>query len=321
MATVSIIIATFNRAAMLDRCLTHLSQQRFASGDEVVVADNGSTDGTAAVVARHATAFPVVLTRILAVTPGKSNALNAALTAAHGDILAFTDDDVAVGPEWLATLRRTFDDATVTLAGGPVNPLWERPAPAWLRAMGGDHSRLAAPIGLLDYGPSPAPLGPRTLLGANMAIRRSVLLDLGGFATHLGKLRGTLLSGEDHELCQRVQAAGWRALYVPGVRVRHWVPTERMRLSYFLHWFYWSGITNATIEAQRQTDSTHLGPLHLLKQFTAGLAGAAALVLRGSLPAAVDRALDSAFAVGYAARRWGLVALAASPAPPPARSL
>lgn len=321
MGTVSVVVATFNRAALLDRCLSHLATQQFVPGDEVIVADNGSTDGTAGVVAEHARTFPAPLTRILAVIPGKSNALNSALGVANGDILAFTDDDVSVDREWVARLRRTFDDATVTLAGGPVDPQWERPAPAWLRAIGGDHARLAAPIGLLDYGPSPAPLGPRTLLGANMAIRRSVLVQLGGFATHLGKLRGTLLSGEDHELCQRVQAAGWRALYVPTLRVRHWVPAERMRLSYFLHWFYWSGITNATIEAQRHTERTRLGALHLLKQFAAGLAGAVASALRGCLPAAVDRALDSAFAVGYAARRWGLVALAGSPAPPPARSL
>jgi GT2 family glycosyltransferase len=192
----------------------------------------------------------------------------------------------------------------------------------WLQLSAGGYGRLAAPLGLLDYGPQDAPLGPRTLLGANMALRRSVLEQVGGFALHLGKLRGTLLSGEDHELCQRVQAAGFSAVYTPGARVFHWVPASRMRLAYFLNWFYWSGITNAAIDTDTPPARTVFGvPAHLIRQFAGGLAGAAASAARGRLPAAVDRALDSAFAVGYAARRWGLVALAASPAPRVARSV
>lgn len=321
MPTVSVIVTTFNRGALLDRCLTHLARQRFRAGDEVIVADNGSTDDTAVVVTRHASRFPVPLTRLMEPTPGKSHALNAAARIANGEIVALTDDDVAVGTGWLSALRAAFGDFSIAITGGAVEPEWERPAPGWLRALSGEHPRLAAPLGLLDYGDDAEPLGPRTLLGANMALRRSVLIDLGGFATHLGKLRGTLLSGEDHELCQRVQLAGWRALYVPEARVRHWVPAARMRLTYFLHWFYWSGITNAAIEAQPHACPSRPGVVHLVRRFAAGLAGALMSALCGRPPAAVDRALDSAFAVGYAARRWGLVALAASPAPPPARSV
>jgi hypothetical protein len=95
-----------------------------------------------------------------------------------------------------------------------------------------------------------------------------------------------------------------------------------MRLAYFLNWFYWSGITNAAIDADGPAARTVFGvPTHLVRQFAGGLAGAAAWAVRGRLPAAVDRALDSAFAVGYAAGRWGLVAVAASPAPRVARSV
>ena len=81
---------------------------------------------------------------------------------------------------------------------------------------------------MLNYGDTEAILGSRTLLGANMAVRRLVLHELGGYATHLGKLRGTLLSGEDHDLCQRVQSAGYEARYLPNARVYHWVPAQRM---------------------------------------------------------------------------------------------
>lgn len=317
MTTASIIIATYNRAGLLDECLTHLARQQFVAGDVVLIADNGSTDDTAAVVAQHASCFPVPLVRISETTPGKSHAVAAALRVATGDIVALTDDDVRVDEDWLAALRTAFDDTRVGLAGGPVDPHWQEPAPGWLQLAG--HARLGAPLGLLDYGPAVAALGPRTLLGANMAVRRDVLETLGGYATHLGKLRGTLLSGEDHELCERVQAAGYGAQYLPAARVRHLVPADRMRIRYFLHWFYWSGVTRAVMDSPRRSARTWLGiPLHLLRQFASGVAGAMTSALRGHTPAAVDRALDSAFAVGYAASRWGLVR---TPSPTPSQAV
>jgi GT2 family glycosyltransferase len=253
-------------------------------------------------------------------TPGKSHAVAAALRVASGEIVAFTDDDVNVSPEWLATLKGAFADPSTGLAGGPVEPRWERPAPAWLHLTG--RQRLGAPLGLLDYGNTETSLGPRTLLGANMAVRRMVLHELGGYATHLGKLRGTLLSGEDHDLCQRVQSAGYEARYLPKARVHHWVPAERMRVSYFMRWFYWSGITNAAMDASRSAQRRLLGvPAHVVRQFAGGLAGAAGSVLLGRPAAAVDRALDSAFAAGYAARRLGLVQTASSTPASLARSI
>jgi GT2 family glycosyltransferase len=316
--TASVIVATYNRADLLDDCLRHLAQQRFSSGDEVIVADNASTDHTAAVIARHARRFPAALIRIAEPAPGKSNAVAAALRVACGDLVALTDDDVNVSSDWLLHLKSGLSDPRIGLVGGPVEPRWEQAAPKWLQIAG--HQRLGAPLGLLDYGPEATALGERTLLGANMAVRRSVLQQVGGYATHLGKLRGTLLSGEDHELCQRIQAAGYGTRYLPEARVSHWIPVERMRVGYFLHWFYWSGITNAAIDGEGQPVRTILGvPAHLVRKFAGGLSGALAAAVRGHMPAAVDRALDSAFAAGYAAHRLGLVHLAAPATPSVAR--
>src|SRR5512138_3122951 len=108
--TASVIIATYNRAELLDECLRHLARQTFGSGDEVLIADNGSTDHTSAVVARHARRFPAALSRIAVTTPGKSNAVAAALRVSSGDIVALTDDDVNVTDGWLTALRRALAD-------------------------------------------------------------------------------------------------------------------------------------------------------------------------------------------------------------------
>lgn len=303
----SVIVATYNRAPFLDECLAHLRRQPFLDGDELIVVDNGSTDETPAILARHAADFPVPLVRIVEPAPGKSRALAAALAVARGGILAFTDDDVIVAPDWLAEIRRALTADEADLVGGPVAPRWERPAPAWLRLQNdAGYGRLAAPLALLDYGPAPGVLGPRTLLGANLALRRDVLVRLGGFAPHLGKLRGTLLSGEDHDLCQRTQAAGFRARYLPAIRVRHWVPGDRMRLRYFVSWFYWSGVTHAILDRRDgATGPTLRTGMHLARRFIAGLSGAAVALARGRGPSAIERMLDAAFAAGYATRQCG----------------
>jgi GT2 family glycosyltransferase len=306
--TTTVIIATYNRAALLDQCLSHLAQQRFEPGDEVVTVDNGSTDETAAVLRKYQRTFTVPLHILEESRAGKSHALARALTIAAGDILAFTDDDVNVGPGWLDAIRSAMQQDDVALVGGPVAPRWERSAPWWLALNGDEYGRLASPLALVNYGSQPCDLGPRTLLGANLAVRRSVLEQVGGFATHLGKLRGTLLSGEDHEFCRRVQAAGFRGRYIPEAGVYHWVPSSRMRMRYFLSWFFWSGITNAALDddAQRR-ERTFCGlPRYLLRRLAAAVVGLPAAALAGNRARALDRAADAAFAVGYAAKSWRL---------------
>jgi len=305
---VSVVIATYNRAPLLAECLDHLSRQRFSPDDEVIVVDNGSTDDTPAVIAGARRAFAVPLREVVERTAGKSNAMAAGIAAAHGDVLAFTDDDVDVAADWVEEARRVMSDPGIALAGGPVTPRWETPPPAWLRGAVDAYERLAAPLGLLNYGSESFPLGPRTVLGANLVVRLEVLEKLGGYANHLGKLRGTLLSGEDHELCMRVQAAGFRAVYWPELRVTHWVPASRMRARYAMSWFFWSGITHATIDAgELPKRSLFRIPLHFVKRIGTAAARTLGAALRGRQAQMMDNAIDVAFVAGYVARRWGAV--------------
>src|SRR5205823_1996808 len=246
------------------------------------------------------------------------------IAIATGDVLAFTDDDVNVDETWIEAIRAAMHADDAALVGGPVVPRWERRAPWWLPLSRGDFGRLAAPLALVDYGPCASDLGPRTLLGANLAVRRNVLQQIGGFAPHLGKLRGTLLSGEEHEFCHRVQAAGFRARNSPDVRVYHWVPVHRMRFRYFLSWFFWSGITNATLDEtgdqpERGRPMRSLGgvPAYIVGRFFRALVAAPAALSIGRPADAVARAMDVSFAAGYAARRWGLVKLEPAHRPVP----
>lgn len=308
--SISVLVATYNRAALLAECLAQLARQSFEPGDEVVIVDNGSPDATRAVVEASATGFPVPLRYLVEPVPGKSRALITGIAESRGDILAFTDDDVLVADDWVAVIRSIWREGDVGLAGGRVAPRWSRPAPRWLRLdTAHGYGTLAAPLALLDYGPRRMPLGRRTALGANMAVHRRALQAAGGFLPDLGKLRGTLLSGEDHHLCERVQASGFAAVYDPRLVVRHYVPADRLRLAYHARWFFWSGITNAALDGAGVAGVPAVRRVrarHWAGRIVKGTGRAVAGAIAGRTGVVTDAMADIAFSFGYLAfsRGW-----------------
>jgi glucosyl-dolichyl phosphate glucuronosyltransferase len=306
--TVSVVIATYNRAALLADCLDSLREQPFETGDEVIIVDNGSSDDTAAIVERFARTVSTPVMALVEKRPGKTPALAAGISRASGAILALTDDDVCVGSGWISTIRKRFGtDPELALLAGRIDPRWARPSPSWLVLGREQYGRLSAPLGLLHYGEA-QPLGRRSAVGGNVAIRRDVLSALGGLAAHLGRMRGTLMCGEDHELSQRVVMAGYRAVYDPTLCVRHWVPAERGRLSYFLRWSFWSGVTHSLMDADdsgRGLTAVKAGvPKYLWRRAVMAPLRAAIELVRGRAPAIVERLMEGAFAIGYISDRW-----------------
>src|SRR4051812_21029824 len=94
---ISVIIATRNRADSLRRLLPRLRAMSPALDWELIVADNGSSDDTAQLLA----GMSGLLRAVHEPVPGKSRALNRAMAAAKGELLVFTDDDVEPHPAWL----------------------------------------------------------------------------------------------------------------------------------------------------------------------------------------------------------------------------
>src|SRR4051812_41728470 len=166
----SIVIATKNRAVLLEDTLAALASQQWPRDRfEILVADNGSTDHTRAVVTAAAQwpAAPPVHYRYVA-TPGKSHAVNALFGDVHGDLVALTDDDVAPGTDWLRQLAAAFAIGADFVAGR-ILPRWETEPPSWLS------SALYGVLAIPDNGETRLTLGPegdgRDIIpvGANMA--------------------------------------------------------------------------------------------------------------------------------------------------------
>ena len=313
MMSISVVIATYNRASLLGATLDQLSRQAYQPGDEVLVVDNGSTDATPQIIAQAAQGFPVRLLSMRETTNGKGPALNAGIAAARGSILALTDDDVLVADDWIATIRQIMTDPSIALIGGRVEPNWERPAPVWLRIEGdGHYTVMGSPLGLQNYGPNVQALGSRTAVGANMAVRRSVCERVGGFSTQLAPQNGTLIRAEDHEFCERVRAAAYRSEYRPQLWVRHWVPAARVRFGYFVRWFFWSGVAHAIIGSDDPVgpNSTRRAiPYYYVKSFFRTTFTAVYEYAMGRKANAAAAATAAAFALGYVAHhkaRWSV---------------
>lgn len=102
--TISVVVPSYNDAAMLERCLDALARQT-RPADEIVVVDNGSTDATVD-VARAAGARVVSEPR-----RGIPQATSAGFDAAVGDVLGRLDADTIPPPDWVARVERAFTDA------------------------------------------------------------------------------------------------------------------------------------------------------------------------------------------------------------------
>lgn len=246
---ISIIIATRNRRHLLAQTLQALAKQSWPREQfEVVIADNGSTDDTRAVIdAAAAAPGAPSITYLYVREPGKSAAVNEAFGIARGDLLVFTDDDVEPEPQWLERLHAAAEETGADFVAGRVLPKWEVDPPHWMSPT------LYGVLAIPDSGTcrlAIEPAGTRVMpIGANMAVRAHVIARIGGLRTDLGKLAGTLRTGEDHEFFLRMLRAGCRGVYEPTAVVRHWVPRDRLERSYCRRWLYENGRDAARVEA------------------------------------------------------------------------
>jgi len=257
----TVLICTYNRADLLGETLDSIARSRVSPAAplrwNVIVVDNNSKDNTRAVVESRIAAYPVELMYLFEPKQGKSNALNTGLAATKATLIVFTDDDVRVDEQWLeASCRPMIDDPTIDYTGGPVYPIWEQPRPEWLDARRAD---LWGTLAILDYGPEAFVFEDkrRVPLGANMAVRRSLIDRIGGFDPKLGRTGESLLGQEQAEFFCRSRAIGARGVYVPEASLHHHVPAKRLTRSYFRRWWFWKGISKSVLEGRHPV--TELG--------------------------------------------------------------
>jgi glycosyltransferase involved in cell wall biosynthesis len=211
----SVVIATHNRSAMLRRCLDSLATQtQDPATFEVLIADDGSSDGTAEML--EGLRMPFALRALHLEKDGKSAALNAAIAADPAPVCLFIDDDVVASPELVAGHLAAHREDPKALG---IGPLTQPPALSrdWF-----PHAHAAA-WNERYAGLAGKQLGWTECYGGNFSAPREALRGVGGFATDLPAI-------EDIELGYRLAAAGCVPRYLPEARGVHEDEKPRAKL-------------------------------------------------------------------------------------------
>jgi glycosyltransferase involved in cell wall biosynthesis len=215
--TVSVILCSHNRAEHLEKTLQSLRDVKVPTDwtAELLLADNASTDRTPALIS----SFEMSQMQVRGLrepTPGKSYALNRAISEASGDVLLFTDDDVRFPPDWIEGMVRPILSGTADAVAGGVE-LADEIQRQWMTPL---TRAMLASTGRIDSD------DPDRMVGANMAIARHVFSKISGFDPELGP--GRIGLGEDTLLSWQLREAGFRIEAAFDVVVRHCPDQDRL---------------------------------------------------------------------------------------------
>lgn len=234
-ATVRLCVAvpTRDRKESILRALPALARQ-LAPGDELIVVDNGSVDGTgdavAAWLSHHCPQGRVVRECL----GGVSVARNRALRETTCPVVCFFDDDQLPDARWLCELRRAWAEAgpQVAVIGGPMRALWLGPRPEWLA----DYLLYGASV--LDLGSEPHRLDQRPatgyVWGGNLSVRVDAALAVGGLDPQRGpRPDAPWERDEEPDLQRRLVRAGWEVWYEPRAAIDHVLAPSRLTPEHF----------------------------------------------------------------------------------------
>ena len=232
---ISVVVCTYNGQATLHDCLQGLRKLDYPDY-EVIVVNDGSTDDTAAIAAQYP--YQVITTE----NRGLSAARNTGMSAATGEIVAYTDDDARPDPDWLTHLALTFRTTGHAAVGGPnIPPPGDGPvAECVANAPGG-------PVHVLI-----SDRQAEHIPGCNMAFRKQRLAEIGGFDPQFRT------AGDDVDLCWRLEDHGSTIGFNPAAMVWH-----HRRNSLRAYWRQQRGYGRAEALLERKWPQRYNAPGHL----------------------------------------------------------
>ncbi len=234
----TLVVTTYNRAALLTRALDSIAASSAdPSRYEVIVVDNNSSDGTVQAWAAFAKTHPALPFRYLfEARQGLSHARNAGLAAAAGQHIAFMDDDQEIDCHYLRELPAAFSRTGAACLGGRIFYRNAHDLPAWLVP-------LVDRIGQIDLGDDDRLLGPGApyLKGGNIAFDTEALRALGGFDPLLGRNGTSLGGGEEDAVQDSLRGQGKTIAYCPELVQYNVLLPEKLHKRYWRAQAYGGG--------------------------------------------------------------------------------
>lgn len=206
----TVVVPTFNRRDSLHRLLMALTEQTLPGSQfEVIVVDDGSTDGT--VEAARGLELPYALTVLQQEhTGGPAAARNLAVSNARGDIVIFLDDDVVPIPTLLATHLAAHGRRSDLVVIGPMLAPLDWPRAPWVRW---EEEKLQAQYSAMLAGEFECT--PRQFYTANASLHRARFIEAGGFDLRFQR-------AEDVELAYRLRNRGAGFVFEPRAEIFHY---------------------------------------------------------------------------------------------------
>lgn len=299
--SLTIVIATFNRARALARTLNAIARlARPTLPVDVVLVDNASTDDTAAVIADFSRRMPTQ--SLCEARSGKTHALNLALTDARlGDIIVFTDDDILPKEDWLLEIVGACNRwAEVSVFGGSIAIRWPvENVPRW--ALRPEYATWA--YSHVDFGPTerewPEDAYP---FGPNYWVRKNVFANGRRFDTRLGPRPSRRIMGDETRLLMDLRNEGYQTIYVPTAHLEHCIEERALSLQWMKHRAYAMGRTGVHLSQALGTKPVARSTAWYARRYLAltyhGLLSAFAhLTIRQDLRA--RRIIDSQWRMGW----------------------
>jgi glycosyltransferase involved in cell wall biosynthesis len=226
MLKTSIIICTYNREAYLPKCLEHLRLQTADRNSfEIVLINNNSSDNTDAICKAFQQNNPELnITYVIETTPGLSAARNCGIENSKGEILCFIDDDGFAVAEYVSIIQDFAENPKYQdfiSFGGKVIPCYnEGKEPLWLSKY------IDGVVSKVDLGEKIKDFDRKYPAGCNMIFRRKFFEDYGGFNADLHT------RGDDKFVFDKLKKAGLKTLYIPQLKVEHFIDDYRLEASF-----------------------------------------------------------------------------------------
>jgi len=195
-----VVIPVYNRKNFIEQCLSSVLQQQFSGDYEVIVIDDGSTDGTGEILKQF---LPKIRLHTHGKNEGLSSARNRGIQLSQGRFIAMLDSDCVAAPDWLEKIIQPFDaDSGIMIVGGHVN---DAPPRNYWEIVNKGINFVSHHSGNVEH-----------VIGCNMALRREFALqnpfdECPGFA-----------AGDDTELCLRCRCQGFKVYYTREAAVVHY---------------------------------------------------------------------------------------------------